>query len=185
MELLAHPEGVNGLTMRGVEDLCRVPGVGLAKVAQIKAAVELGRRAISVPLATGAPLGSSADVFRHYAPRLRGLRHEIFKIVLLDAKHRVIRDAIVSEGSLTMSLVHPREVFALAVRESAAAVLVLHNHPSGDPQPSPEDRQLTARLVAAGELLGIRVLDHLIIGDRRYMSFADQGWLAGHHDAPA
>ena len=89
----------------------------------------------------------------------------------------VIRDATVSEGSLTLSIVHPREVFSLAIREAAAAVIFLHNHPSGDPQPSTEDRELTRRLVAAGELLGIQVLDHLIIGDNRYLSFADQGWL--------
>ena len=81
------------------------------------------------------------------------------------------------EGSLTVSIVHPREVFTLAVKESAAAVIFLHNHPSGDPTPSQEDRALTARLVSAGEVLGIRVLDHLVVGDGRYVSFADQGWL--------
>jgi DNA repair protein RadC len=122
-------------------------------------------------------IGSSADLFKHYYPLLRDLRHEVFKIILLDAKHAVIRDATVSEGSLTLSIVHPREVFSLAIREAAAAVIFLHNHPSGDPQPSSEDRNLTTRLVAAGELLGIQVLDHLIIGDGRYISFADQGWL--------
>jgi DNA repair proteins len=88
-----------------------------------------------------------------------------------------MRDVTVSEGSLTLSIVHPREVFTLAVRESAAAVIFLHNHPSGDPTPSREDRVLTARLVSAGEVLGIRVLDHLVVGDGRYISFADQGWL--------
>jgi DNA repair protein RadC len=107
----------------------------------------------------------------------------VFKIVLLDAKHVIIRDATVSEGSLTVSIVHPREAFNLAIRESAAAVVFVHNHPSGDPTPSEEDRALTARLVAAGDLLGIRVLDHLIVGDGRYMSFADRGWLG--QDPPA
>jgi DNA repair protein RadC len=96
---------------------------------------------------------------------------------LLDAKHALIRDVTVSKGSLTLSIVHPREVFSLAVRESAAAVIFLHNHPSGDPSPSREDRELTARLVAAGEVLGIEVLDHIIIGDGKYVSFADQGWI--------
>jgi DNA repair protein RadC len=98
-------------------------------------------------------------------------------VVLLDAKHQVIRDVTVSEGSLTLSVVHPREVFIPAMRASAAAVIFLHNHPSGDPTPSQEDRLLTARLVSAGSLLGIQVLDHLIVGDARYVSFADQGWL--------
>jgi DNA repair protein RadC len=111
---------------------------------------------------------------------LRDLRHEVFKVILLDAKHAIMRDTTVSEGSLTLSIVHPREVFTFAVKESAAAVIFLHNHPSGDPTPSQEDRVLTARLVSAGEVLGIRVLDHLVVGDGRYVSFADQGWLTNH-----
>jgi len=179
IELLRRLDGLQGLSNRGLDELCQVPGIGLAKAAQLKAALELGKRALATPLSTTRRIGSSNDLFQHYYPRLRGLRHEVFKIVLLDAKHAIIRDATVSEGSLTLSIVHPREVFNLAVRESAAAVVLLHNHPSGDPQPSAEDRALTARLVRAGEVLGISVLDHLIIGDKRYISFADQGWLGG------
>lgn len=188
MELLAQLEGLQGLSNRGLDELCQVPGIGPAKAAQLKAAIELGKRVLTAPLATGTRIGSSLDLFRHYHPRLRDLRYEVFVIVLLDAKHHVIRDATVSKGSLTLSIVHPRDVFNLAVRESAAAVIFLHNHPSGDPQPSAEDRTLTARLVSAGEVLGIRVLDHLVVGDGRYVSFADQGWLAAqpdHADRPA
>ncbi len=177
MDLLHHLGGLQGLANRGFEELCRVPGIGRAKAAQVKAAIELGKRALATPLSTGTHIASSADLFHHYYPRLRDLRHEVFKIILLDAKHTIIREATVSEGSLTLSIVHPREVFNLAVRESAAAVIFLHNHPSGDPQPSQEDHALTARLVTAGELLGIQVLDHLIMGDGRYVSFADRGWL--------
>jgi len=177
MELLQQSGGLQGLANRGIDELCRVPGVGPAKAAQLKAALELGKRALSTPLSTGRRIGSSADLFQHYYPLLRDVRRELFKIILLDAKHAVIRDDTVSEGSLTLSIVHPREVFSLAIREAAAAVIFLHNHPSGDPQPSHEDRELTERLVAAGELLGIQVLDHLIIGDGRYVSFADHGWL--------
>lgn len=177
MDLLRQLEGLQGLSNRGVEELCRISGVGPAKAAQLKAAIELGKRVLAAPLSTGTQIASSADLFRHYYPTLRDLRHEVFTIVLLDAKHAIIRDATVSEGSLTLSLVHPREVFNLAVRESAAAVIFVHNHPSGDPRPSEEDRALTARLVAAGELLGIQVLDHVIIGDGQYVSFADKGWL--------
>ncbi len=177
MELLRQVGGLHGLANRGSDELRGTPGVGPAKVAQLKAALELGKRALATPLTTGTRIQSSADLFHHYYPRLRDLRHEVFKIILLDAKHTIIRDATVSEGSLTLSIVHPREVFNLAVRESAAAVIFLHNHPSGDPQPSTEDRVLTARLVSAGELLGIRVLDHLITGDGQYVSFADRGWL--------
>lgn len=177
MDLLRQLDGLHGLSNRSVEELCRISGVGPAKAAQLKAAIELGKRVLAAPLSSGTKIASSADLFRHYYPLLRDLRHEMFKIVLLDAKHVIIRDATVSEGSLTVSIVHPREVFNLAVRESAAAVIFVHNHPSGDPSPSEEDRVLTARLVAAGELLGIQVLDHLIIGDGHYTSFADQGWL--------
>jgi DNA repair protein RadC len=177
MELLEQVDGLQGLANRGLDELCRVRGIGPAKAVQLQAAIELGKRVLAMPLSTGTRIGSSHDVFRHYYPMLRDLRHELFKAILLDAKHSIIRDTTVSKGSLTLSIVHPREVFSLAIREAAAAVIFLHNHPSGDPQPSDEDRLLTSRLVAAGNLLGIKVLDHLIIGDGRYVSFADQGWL--------
>src|SRR5262249_61379709 len=106
---------------------------------------------------------SGLDLFHHYPPSLRDLRHEIFKVVLLDAKHTIMRDATVSEGSLTLSIVHPREVFNLAVRESAAAVIFLHNHPSGDPTPSQEDRGLTTRIGAGRGGVWIRVFYHLTV----------------------
>jgi DNA repair protein RadC len=177
MDILDRLGGVAGLAQCGIEELCAIPGVGEAKAAQLKAALELGKRTIAGPLTKGKKITSSRDLFTHYHPTLRDLRHEVFKVVLLDAKHAILRDTTVSEGSLTLSIVHPREVFTLAVKESAAAVIFLHNHPSGDPTPSQEDRVLTARLVSAGEVLGIQVLDHLVIGDGRYVSFADQGWL--------
>jgi len=182
IELLDRMGGLGGLAVCGVEELCAVPGVGPAKAAQLRAALELGRRSLAVPLSTGTRISSSADLFKHFHPALRDLKHEIFKVVLLDAKNTVVKETTVSEGSLTLSIVHPREVFALAVRESAAAVIFLHNHPSGDPTPSQEDRRLTERLVAAGHLLGIRVLDHVIVGDGRYVSFADEGWLTGQRE---
>jgi DNA repair protein RadC len=177
MEILARLEGLKGLANRSQEELCAISGIGPAKAAQILAAIELGKRTLAIPLTTGLRIRGSQDIFRHYYPLLRDIRHELFKAVLLDAKHRVIRDLTVSEGSLTVSIVHPREVFNLAVRESAAAVIFVHNHPSGDPQPSEEDHALTGRLSAAGEILGIRVLDHIVIGDGTYVSFADQGWM--------
>lgn len=177
LEILDRLGGLSGLVRCGIDELCAVPGVGAAKAAQLKAALALGKRALASPLSRGTKITSSRDLFEHYHPTLRDLRHEIFKVVLLDAKHAIVRDATVSEGSLTLSIVHPREVFTMAVKESAAAVIFLHNHPSGDPTPSQEDRVLTARLVSAGEVLGIRVLDHIVVGDGRYVSFADQGWL--------
>ncbi|QPD04131.1 MAG: hypothetical protein Nkreftii_001905 [Candidatus Nitrospira kreftii] len=179
IELLDRMGGLGGLAVCGIEELCAISGIGPAKAAQLKAALALGRRSLTVPLSTGTRISSSADLFKHFYPVLRDVKHELFKVVLLDAKNTVLKETTVSEGSLTLSIVHPREVFAFAVRESAAAVIFLHNHPSGDPTPSHEDRRLTDRLVAVGKLLGIRVLDHLIIGDGRYVSFADEGWLSG------
>ena len=175
--LLNRPGGLQGLGQEGIHELCAVRGIGPAKAAVIKAALEIGKRATSVPLTTGQRVTSSRDVFGYYRPLLRDLRREVFKVILLDGKNTIIKDVTVSEGSLTLSIVHPREAFVPAVRESAAAVIFVHNHPSGDPEASPEDRALTQRLVSAGEIMGIRVLDHVIIGDIRYVSFADQGWL--------
>ncbi len=177
MELLHRVGGLASLARSGREELCMISGIGPAKVAQLKAAFELGKRAMAIPISTGTKISSSADLFRHFHALVRDLKHEIFKVILLDAKNTVMKEATVSEGSLTVSIVHPREVFALAVRESAAGVIFLHNHPSGDPTPSAEDRRLTDRLVTAGEVLGIRVLDHVVIGDGRYVSFADEGWI--------
>lgn len=178
MDLLQRLGGLRGLANRSVQELCAVPGIGPAKAAQIQAAIELGKRALSAPLTTGTVITQSRTVFEHYYPLLRDVRRELFKVILLDAKHAVIREKTVSEGTLTSSLVHPREVFNEAVRESAAAVIFLHNHPSGDPKPSQEDRALTVRLQEAGDILGVQVLDHVIIGDGRYVSFADEGWMS-------
>ena len=175
--LLDRHDGLPGVSRMSARELCAVPGVGPAKAALIKAALEIGKRAMAAPLSTGQRVTSSQDVFRHYRPLMRDLRREVFKAVLLDGKNAIIRDVTVSEGSLTLSIVHPREAFVPAIRESAAAVIFVHNHPSGDPEASPEDRALTHRLVSAGEIIGIRVLDHVIIGDHEYVSFADHGWL--------
>jgi len=160
-----------------IKELCSIRGIGPAKAAQLKAAFELGRRSFSPPLSHRTKIHSSQDIFRHFSPTFRYLKKEIFKIVLLDQKNKIIRDVVVSEGSLTLTVVHPREVFNPAVRDSAASVIFLHNHPSGDPTPSSEDRELTRRLVAAGDLMGIQVLDHVIIGDHHYFSFSDAGYI--------
>jgi DNA repair protein RadC len=174
MRLLADYDGLEGVGRAGGAELCRIDGIGPAKAAQLLAALELGRRVVSRPLQPGAVFVSSQSVYDYFAPLLRETRQERFWAVLLDNKHRVMRDLTVSTGSLTSSLVHPREAFAAAVRDSAAAVIFVHNHPSGDPSPSAEDRQLTERLVACGDLMGIPVLDHIIIGRTTYYSFADR-----------
>jgi len=128
-------------------------------------------------LPAGAPFLSPGQIFDHYHGRLRDHKREMFLVVLLDARHRVLREEAVSEGSLTSSIVHPREVFRAAVRESAGAVVLVHNHPSGDPAPSEEDVAVTRRLVQASELIGIRILDHVIVGDGSYTSLKEAGLL--------
>ncbi|MEC4677617.1 MAG: DNA repair protein RadC [Nitrospirota bacterium] len=160
-----------------ISELCAVKGIGPAKAAQLKAALELGRRSLSIPLFEGAIFSKSRDVFQHFAPLFRNAKKEYFKILLLDQKNKLIRDVTISEGSLTATVVHPREVFRPAIRDSAAAVIFIHNHPSGNPSPSTEDKNITTRLSKVGEVMGIPVLDHLIIGDRDYFSFADAGYI--------
>jgi DNA repair protein RadC len=177
--LLERFGSVRGLAARTARELATEPGVGPARAAALVAAAEIGRRLAETRLVPGARVGGSADVFRHYHLRLRDLKRERFLALLLDGKHRLLGEVLVSEGTLTASLVHPREAFAPAIRESAAAVVFVHNHPSGDPAPSREDVELTRRLVAVGELTGVQVLDHVIVGDGRYYSFADAGRLAG------
>ncbi|MFZ5875311.1 MAG: RadC family protein [Nitrospirota bacterium] len=171
--ILSEFGDLRGVAQASTVELCRIDGVGPAKAAQLKAAQELGRRVASTPLRVGAPIESSAVVFEHFGPLLKGLKQERFVGLYLDGKHRIVLERTISEGSLTASLVHPREAFAPAVRASAAAVIFLHNHPSGDESPSREDRELTSRLAACGRLLGIPMLDHIVIGADRYFSFAD------------
>jgi DNA repair protein RadC len=159
-----------------IQDLCTIKGIGPAKAAQIKAALEIAKRFSREELKRGEQFRSSADVFNHYREHLGSLKKEEFHVLLLDAKNRKIKDVRVSEGSLTSSLVHPREVFHPVIRESAAAVILIHNHPSGDPQPSQEDLHITRRLREVGEVMGVRVLDHVVIGKGKYVSFVDDGY---------
>lgn len=158
------------------ESIAAATGLALTVARRIKAAVSLGHQLAGEPLEQGLAFRSSAEVFAHFR-HLSDLRVEQFHVILLDGKHRMLRAVHVSQGTLTTSPVHPREVFAHAVREHAAAVVFVHNHPSGDPQPSADDMAITRRLGEVGDLLGIRVLDHVVIGDGRYASFADRGLL--------
>jgi DNA repair protein RadC len=176
-EVLARFPDLVRLRRATPEDLSGIPGLDPRRASALGAAVEIGRRIVSTPWPQGERLCSSGEVYRALAPRLRDLRREVFLVILLDGRNRKIEELRVSEGSLSASIVHPREVFLPAVRASAAAILVAHNHPSGDPQPSREDRAVTLRLAEAGELLGIRLLDHLIVGETSYWSFADEGTL--------
>jgi DNA repair protein RadC len=173
--LLRRHGGLRGLSRAVLPELRCQTGVAEAKAASLLAAFELGRRVASLRLRRGDPIRSPADVHRHFHPLLRDASHERFLVVLLDGRHRVIRPVLTSQGTLTASLVHPREVFAPALREPAAAVVLVHNHPSGDPTPSREDREITARLAAAGEILGIPVLDHVVVAEQGYVSLREDG----------
>jgi DNA repair protein RadC len=163
-----------------LERLGRRQGAALAgfwprRAALVRAALELGRRAQAAPLAVGSPLRDAASVWAHFRGRLPQLDREAFYVLVLDGKNRVQGEVRVSEGSLTAALVHPREVFAPAIRDGAAALVLVHNHPSGDPTPSAEDAALTERLRQVGELVGVRILDHVVVGRGRYVSMAEAG----------
>jgi len=176
-KLLARPAGLRGLSRALPAELRSEPGMGDAKAAALAASFELGRRVAGHRLRPGDSIRSAADVHRHFYPQLRDAPRERFLVLLLDGRHRVIRPVVASEGTLTASLVHPREVFAPALKEPAAAVVLVHNHPSGDPTPSREDREVTARLIAAGELLGIPVLDHVVVAEQGFVSLREEGQL--------
>jgi len=165
------------LAQAELHELQQIKGLGLAKAASIKAAFTLGSRFQARRLEMLERFTSPSQVFDFFHHELRDSRKELFLTLLLDGKNRITRKVEISIGSLNQSIVHPREVFAPAVRESAAAVIFIHNHPSGDPAPSREDREITRRLKEAGEILGIRVLDHIIIGDGSYFSFVESGLL--------
>jgi DNA repair protein RadC len=152
-------------------------GLGEVRALAVHAALELGRRLAAEGADDGEPMRGPRDVWRWYAPRLEGLTVEEFHVAVLDSQHRLERDILVSRGILNSSLVHPREVFREAIAERAASIVLVHNHPSGDPTPSADDRAVTAQLVAAGRLLDIPINDHLVIGRGRYISFAEAGLL--------
>ena len=153
----------------------RVPGVGAATAARVLAALELGRRSAAGASDEEEPIRGPADVFRRMGPRLRDLPQEEFHALLLNTRHKVLREVAITRGILDASLIHPREVFRLAVVEGAAGVILVHNHPSGDPTPSAEDRAVTRQLAEAGRSLGIPVLDHIVIGDGEWRSLGGEG----------
>lgn len=158
-------------------EIQKIPGIGPAVAARIAAALELGRRMARETAAERPRIQGPADVYELCAPALRDLRQEEFRVLLLNTQHAVLREIVVTRGTLDASVVHPREVFRPAITESAACVILIHNHPSGDPAPSREDRDVTDQLVAAGRLVGIPVLDHVVVGDGRYVSFVEMGLL--------
>jgi DNA repair protein RadC len=170
-------EGLRTLAARSLHDLERTRGLGRAKATRLLAALELGARLATDGGGEAPSLGSPEAAARHLLPRYAARPVETFGLLALDVRHRLRREAVVSVGCLTASLVHPREVFQEAVVSRAAALVLFHNHPSGDPEPSSEDLALTRRLAAAGTLMGIEVLDHLVLGAGRYVSLRERGVL--------
>ncbi len=173
-----HIGGLGGLRNLCPYEFMKLCGIGKMKAARVAAAVEIGRRAMSAQQDRGQPVRSSADIQARFAPIIATAPKEIFIAVGLDSKNRVILQHRCAEGSLGECPVSPRDVFGPLLRCPAAAAILIHNHPSGDPSPSSEDRLLTVRMWEAGRLLGIKVLDHVILGESRYFSFRDAGILS-------
>jgi DNA repair protein RadC len=174
-ELLAEYGSLAGVAAREVSELARRPGVGRAKAARLAAAFEVTRRLRARTPGARTRLGSPAEVHAAFGPLMEDLPREVFRVALLDARNGLLRDVIVSEGTLSSSLVHPREVFRPALLEPATSLILLHNHPSGDPTPSREDLQLTRQLVECARMLELRIHDHLVIGRGQYVSLAERG----------
>jgi len=174
-QVLTHCEGLRGIATATVEDLAKVKGIGPVKAVEIMATVELGKRLVALAPEERPCIRGPQDVANLLMPEMRDLKKEYLKSLLLDSKNRVLKIQTVSIGILDSSLVHPREVFKDAIIASAAALIIAHNHPSGDPAPSPEDKRITQRLYEAGQLIGIDLLDHIVIGDNRWVSLKQIG----------
>ncbi len=175
--LLRHFQSASAMTQATLEEIRLGGKLSCRQAAALSAALSLGRRLCSAPLRAGQRFSNSRDLYQRYRAQFFSATKEYFLSLHLNSKNQLIREALISIGSLSTSVVHPREVFAPAVRDSSAALIFLHNHPSGDPAPSREDRECTQRLVRAGKILGIRVLDHVVLGHEDYFSFADAGLL--------
>src|SRR5258706_9391983 len=167
--------GLHGLARATADDLRRVPGIGSARASQLIAAVEAGRRTLLRARRDRLQFVTPRDAAEFLVPQFGTRPVEQFGVVLLDTKHRVLRTTLLSVGTLDASIVHPREVFRAAASAGAAALVLFHNHPSGDPTPSEDDVALTKRLVRAGDLMGIPVLDHVIVSESRFCSLKERG----------
>ena len=165
-------QGIRYLQDITIDELCEIDGVGLTKATMIKAALELGRRVASFK-PNKYKVKNPWDIYKYYMDSLRYLKKEVFKVVLLNTKNEIITDVDVSVVTLNSSLVHPREVFIEAIKRSSNKIILIHNHPSGSIEPSVEDKNITKRLISCGEIIGIEVIDHIIIGDGMYFSFKE------------
>lgn len=176
-ELIKHFGGLRGAMQASVREMTRVKGIGEVKAIEIAAAVELGKRLAVITEGEKPMIRCPQDVSNLMMPELRDERQEHLKVLMMDTKNRVIKIVHITTGILDSSLVHPREVFREAIIANAASVIIVHNHPSGDPMPSSEDARVTTRLAAVGKEIGIEVLDHIILGHNRFVSLKDRGLL--------
>lgn len=174
-KLLVEQGSLASLGSSGIPHIIRLKGIGPACAARLMSAFEVGRRIEMGREAEKIKMQSPLDIVKKYAPEFRGMKQEVFKVILLDNGNHIIRDVLVTKGILNASLVHPREIFKAAVDHTAAGIVLIHNHPSGETIPSQEDRNVTSQMVDAGKLLGIPVVDHLILAGDRYYSFAEEG----------
>lgn len=174
-DILHYFGGLRALNYLSIRELTQIKGLGPAKAIQLKAVVELSKRLASLSREAREVIKSPQDVAQLLMPELRFLTQEVFKLVLLDIKNQVIAMPMVSKGGLSSSIVHPREVFKEAIKHSSAAIILVHNHPSGIPEPSRDDISITKRLVDSGKIIGIDVLDHIIIGDGIFTSMKEEG----------
>lgn len=165
--------GIDKLSDLSLRELQEIKGIGLAKAMQIKALFEFYKR-FNLSRIDSKIISSARDVYEYAKQRLISNDKEYFMVILLDTRNRIIKDEIVSIGTLNSSIIHPREIFKSAIKESANSIILVHNHPSGDPNPSKEDEKITRTLIDAGDLLGIKVLDHVIIGDKKKYSFKEK-----------
>ncbi len=175
--LLVHFEGLKLLEEATIEELTKVKGIGQAKGVKILAALELGRRIRQYQPSLSYTIRSPRDGANYVMESMRHLNQEHLLVLFLNTKNQIIHKQTIFVGSLNASIVHPREIFREAVKRSAASIICAHNHPSGDPTPSQEDIYVTKRLVEAGRIMGIELLDHLIIGNLKYTSLKEEGYL--------
>jgi DNA repair protein RadC len=176
-KVLIEAGSLRNLVDMSKDQLMTIKGIGPAKALQIQASIELGRRLARTTMSDTITIRSPQDVSTYLMEDLRYLQKEHFVCLFLNTKNHVIGQETLSMGSLNASIVHPREVFRAAIKRSSASIICVHNHPSGDPTPSPEDIQMTARLVEAGQIIGIEVLDHIILGDQNFVSLKEKGFM--------
>lgn len=169
-------QGLTGIYTCGIRELTKINGIGLKKAIKILAALEMGKRIISKE-SPNILLDSPGKIWRFFLSEIIGLKQEVFNILILNNKNLLLKKSIISIGTISQTIVHPREIFINAIRETGSAIIMVHNHPSGSLIPSDADINITKRISQAGEIIGIQLLDHIIVSERSYFSFRDEGYL--------